>query len=117
MQPLITRLDEIAKGVVIVSGAARREQVDRAVDQALDEIYAGDERARIADALEETAYVWWRTGREGDARHAVAAAAEFRERAPSANPLARALIERLLDARLARARDENETPAPTGGPR
>jgi hypothetical protein len=117
VQPLLTRLDEIAKGVVIVSGAARREQVERAVDQALDEIYAGDERARIADALEETAYVWWRTGREDDARVAVAAAAEFRERAPSENPLARALIERLLAPALARACEENETPAPPGGPR
>jgi hypothetical protein len=117
VQPLLTRLDEIEKGVVIVSGAARREQVDRAVDQALDGIYGGDERMRIADALEETAYVWWCTGREADARLAVAAAAEFRTRAPSENPLARALIERLLAPGLARAREENETPAPTGAPR
>ena len=102
---------------MIVSGAARREQVDRAVDSALDEIYAGEERERIANALEEMAYVWWRTAREDDARIAVAAAADFRERPPGENPIARALIERLLAPALARARDENETPAPPGGPR
>jgi hypothetical protein len=117
VQPLISRLDEIGKGVVIVSGAARRDQVDSAVGQALDEIYDDGERERIASALEETAYVWWRTNREDDARLAVSAAAEFRTRTPSENPLARALIERLLAPALARAREENPTPAPAGGPR
>jgi hypothetical protein len=117
VQPLIDRLDEIAKGVVIVSGAARREQVDRAVEQALGEIYTAEERGRVADLFEETAYVWWRSGREGDARHAIAAAADFRERAPDANPVARAMIERLLSPALARARAESEVHAPAGGAR
>jgi hypothetical protein len=117
VQPLISRLDEIAKGVVIVSGAARQEQVERAVEQALDEIYTAPERGRIADLFEETAYVWWQSDREGDARQAIAAAADFRERAPRANPVARAMIERLLSPALARARAESELPAPAGGAR
>jgi hypothetical protein len=117
VQPLIERLDELAKGVVIVSGAARREQVDRAVEQALDEIYTADERGRVADLFEETAYVWWQSGREGEARQAVAAAADFRERAPRANPVARAMIERLLSPALARARAESEAHAPAEGAR
>ncbi len=117
VQPLIERLDQLAKGVVIVSGAARREQVDRAVEEGLDEIYAPEQRGRIADLFEETAYVWWQSGREGDARQAVAAAAEFRAREPRANPVARAMIERLLSPALARARAESEGHAPAGGAR
>ncbi len=117
IQPLIDRLDELSKSVVIASAAARAEQVDRAVEQALDEIYSADERGRIADRFEETAYVWWQSGREGEARQAVAAAADFRERAPGANPVARAMIERLLSPALARARAESEVHAPAGGAR
>jgi hypothetical protein len=116
VQPLIERLDELAKGVVIVSGAARREQVDRAVEDALEGIYSAEERSRIADLFEETAYVWWQTGREGDARQAIAAAGDFRDRAPRENPVARAMIERLLSPALARARAEDEAQAPAGGP-
>jgi hypothetical protein len=115
VQSLIERLDELSKGVVIVSGAARREQVDRAVDDALDAIYPPEERGRIADLFEETAYVWWQSGREGDARQALAAAADFRTREPRDNPVARAMIERLLSPALARARAESDSPAPAGG--
>jgi hypothetical protein len=115
VQPLIERLDELAKGVVIVSGPARREQVDRAVDDALEAIYPREERDRIADLFEETAYVWWQSGREGDARQALAAAADFRTCEPRDNPVARAMIERLLSPALARARAESDSPAPAGG--
>ena len=115
VQPLIERLDELAKGVVIVSGPARREQVDRAVDDALEAIYPRGERDRIADLFEETAYVWWQSGREGDARQALAAAADFRTCEPRDNPVARAMIERLLSPALARARAESDSPAPAGG--
>ncbi|TMA31004.1 MAG: hypothetical protein E6J87_16760 [Deltaproteobacteria bacterium] len=117
VQALIDRLEELAKSVVIVTPAARREQVDRAVEDALDEIYGGDERGRIADLFEETAYVWWQTGREGEARQAIAAAADFRARAPRENAVARAMIERLLSPALARARAESEASAPAGGVR
>jgi hypothetical protein len=117
VQPLIDRLDELSKSVVIASAAARREQVDRAVEDALDEIYSAEERQRIADLFEETAYVWWQTGRAADARQAVAAAADFRDRAPRENPVARAMIERLLSPALARARSEGEQPASAGGVR
>src|SRR5258705_8549978 len=117
VQALIDRLEELAKSAVIVTPAARREQVDRAVEDALDEIYGGDERGRIADLFEETAYVWWQTGREGEARQAIAAAADFIARAPRENAVARAMIERLLSPALARARAESEASAPAGGVR
>ncbi len=111
VQGLIERLDELAKGVVIVSEAARREQVDRAVEDALDAIYAPEQRSRIADLFEETAYVWWRSGRETEARQALAAAGDFRTREPRENPVARAMIERLLAPALLRARSDSREPA------
>jgi hypothetical protein len=117
VQPLIEKLDELAKSVVIVSGAARREQVDAAVDDALEAIYPPEERGRIADLFEETGYVWWQTGREDDARQALAAAADFRTCEPRGHAVARAMIERLLSPALARARAESESTAPAGGPR
>jgi hypothetical protein len=116
VRALIEKLDELTKGVVIVTPAARREQADRAVEDALDEIYGADERSRIADLFEETAYVWWHSGREADARQAIAAAADFRTREPRANPVARAMIERLLSPALVRAR-EGDAPASAGGAR
>ena len=103
---VIARLDEIAKGVVITSDAARRERVDGVLEDALDEIYDAAQRTRTADAFEEMAYVWWQSGHDSDARQAVAAATAFRELAPRANPVARAMLERLLAPALARARDE-----------
>jgi hypothetical protein len=120
VQPLIERLDELSKGVVIVSGAARREQVDHAVDDALDAIYPADERERIASLFEETAYVWWQSKREGDARQALAAAADFRTCEPRDNPC-RACDDRTIVVARACARaarraiplpleERNETP-------
>jgi len=112
LKGVIERLDGIAKGVVIVSGAARAEQVDDALRDALAEVYDEAERERVVRLLEETAYVWWRLGREDDARRALGAASGFASLPPAENPIARAMLEILLRPALERARAEPGEVAP-----
>jgi len=105
VRPLLDRLDEIARGVIVVSDAARGDQVDRTLAEALDEIYDAPLRERTAERFEESAYVDWKSGREDAARASLAAARAFREQEPSAHPLARAMLETVLAPALQRARD------------
>ncbi len=119
---LIERLQEIAKSVVVASGAAREEQVESVVTDSLAEIFGEDERDRVARCLDETAYVWWKTGREADARTALAGATGFRTIAPEANPAARKMIEVLLRPAIENAiageapTDTEATPEGAEGP-
>ncbi len=101
----VDRLDEIAKGTLIVSGAARSEQVDRALEEALEEVYDEAQRSRLADAFEENAYVWQQLGRAEDAVLAIAAASCLRDRDSRAQPVIREMLERLLAPALTRARE------------
>ncbi|MEM7413320.1 MAG: hypothetical protein AAF430_24020 [Myxococcota bacterium] len=105
VQSLIDALSEIGKGVVVVSEAAREEQIDAALERGLDEIYDADERERMAHRFDETAYVWWKQGETDDARIALAVAAGFRDDAFPQRATARRLLERLLAPALQRARE------------
>jgi len=96
LHALAERLGELARGAVIVSGARRREQIDRALGDALPELFAEPFAERTAHRFEETAYVLWQSGRVDDARACLAAAARLREGDPQENPVARALIELVL---------------------
>ena len=69
------------EGVLVVSEAARRDQVQRVLDEAPLELGAGDAGLVIALRLEETAYLWWQGGREDDARACLAAARPCASRA------------------------------------
>jgi len=113
---LIERLQEISKSVVVVSGSAREEQVDTALTDALEDVFDETQRERIARQLEETAFVWWRTGRDAEAQTAIAAASAFRTTAPSENRAARGMIEVLLKPAIENARSgEEAAEAPAGG--
>jgi hypothetical protein len=116
VQGLIDRLQEIAKGVVIIGSAARDEQIDAALTEALGGIYDAAQRERVSRGLEETAYVWWKAGRESDARSALAAATAFRTLDPAENPVARAMLEVLLRPALERAREGEAPPAEEAAP-
>lgn len=118
VRPLLDRLDEIARGVILVSDAARSEQVDRTLREALDEVYDEGLRERTAARFEESAYVEWKSGRDDDARACLAAARAFREQPPADNPVARAMLESVLAPALRRARegaDPAEAERPGGG--
>jgi hypothetical protein len=96
LERLAARIREAAEGRVIVSGAARSARIQEALDACLGEVFAGDAAAASAARFRESAYVAWKMGREDDARAALAAARAFEERPAGKNPVARALLEKVL---------------------
>jgi hypothetical protein len=93
LQGLAERLLESAKGQIIVAPPLRRQQVARALDEAVESLYAGPLAARTAGCFRETAYVLWKAGREQDARAALAAALAFEAGPGSSAGIARAILE------------------------
>jgi hypothetical protein len=106
LEGLAEKLGEIERGVIIVSGARRKEQVCQTLDEALAEIFAGAAGVHAARRFEESAYVLWKSGREDEARACLSAARAYREMEPQANPVARAALERLLGPLLERLESE-----------
>jgi hypothetical protein len=87
------RLRESLESRVIVSGPARREQLDRILGDALEEVFDDAGAGRAAHRLRESAFVIWKHGDEDGARACLAAAAAFEAGSPRDNPVARALLE------------------------
>jgi hypothetical protein len=98
-----------------VSGATRAARLDDRLAEALREIYAGDANAVAAHRCREGAFSFWRSGDEAAARACLAAARAFASEPPEQNPVARALLERVLrpafDA-LAREAEAGGAPKP-----
>jgi hypothetical protein len=101
LEKLAERIGELAKSPLVVSPAARREQAQTLLAEAQGEIFAEPVGAYTAQRLEESAYVFWKTGREQDARACLAAAQAFRSQPAPENPVARALLEAVLAPLLA----------------
>jgi len=106
LEGLVEKLGEIEKGVVIVSGPRRKEQVRQTLDEALSDIFAGPAGMHAAHRFEESAYVLWKSGREDEARACLAAARAHREAEPQANPVARAALDRMLGPLIERLESE-----------
>jgi len=106
LQSLAERLLENAKGQIVVAAAVRREQAARTLDQAVESIYAGPHAARVAICFQETAYLFWKGGREEDARAALAAARAFASGPEASAPVARAILEVTLGPVLERLDQE-----------
>jgi hypothetical protein len=96
LQELALRVAQAREGVLVVSEAARGDQVQRALDDAAEESAAGEAGEAVALRLEEVAYLWWQQGREADARACLAAADAWRGSAEAHAPLARAFVETWL---------------------
>jgi hypothetical protein len=105
LQPLADRLLEVARGTIIVSGARRREELDRVLEEALAGLFAAPFAAQTAARFEEAAFWLWQRGREEEARDALAAAAAFRAGEPRENPVAKAMIEAILAPVFAKAEE------------
>lgn len=103
------KLQEAATSTLVVSGATRREQIEGALAEAVREAFAGGGAAPLAARLAETGYLWWRAGRDDDARACLAAARGLREGAVEDQPVARALLELVLAPLLERLRQEEDS--------
>jgi hypothetical protein len=105
LQELVEKLTKLGEGTLVVSPAARREQSDQVLEEALPRIYAEPHADRTAARFEEAAYVFWKNDAEDDARACLAAAASFRAGEPAANPVARVLLEVVLEPALRKLED------------
>ena len=101
--PIVERLRTVLDSPLVVSGAAKREQVARLVEEASAEVFAGEAGEVASQRFRETAFVRWRQGDEAGARACLAAAAAFAAGKPGENPVARAFLERWLAPLLAAA--------------
>jgi hypothetical protein len=106
LQGLAKRLSEGAQGKIIVAEPVRQQQVARILDEAVESVYAGQLAARTAGCFREAAYVLWRTGREEDARAALAAGQAFEAGSEARAPVARAMLEVALAPVLERLERE-----------
>jgi len=109
LQELAEKIAEIGRGVIVVSEHERREQVRRAIDAALETLYAEPFATRVAERFEESAYLLWKGGREEDARASLAAARAFRDGNAARHPVARTTVEEMLGPVLERAEGEEKS--------
>lgn len=103
------RIQEAVRGRIIVSGAQQGERVDVALHEVLGEVFDAAGAERNAARLEEAAYLFWKQGREDDARACLGAARALREGPASESALARALLEVALAPVLAALREEEKS--------
>ena len=106
MTPVVERIRTALDSPLVVSGATRREQVARLVEEAAGEIFAGDASQVAALRFREAAFALWRGGDEGAARACLAAASAFESRPGAENPVARAFVELWLRPLLSAADGE-----------
>jgi hypothetical protein len=106
LRELAEKVRQAAESPLLVDDTQRRSHVDEVVGEALEARYAEPAGERTARRLEEAAYAAWKGDRSDEAHALLAAAQTFRERAPRDNPVARALLERVLEPMLAALREE-----------
>jgi hypothetical protein len=106
MTPVVERIRTALESPLVVSGATRREQVARLVEEAAGEIFTGDASAIAAQRFRETAFAFWRRGDEPAARACLAAASTFEAQSGAENPVARAFVELWLRPLLGAASGE-----------
>ena len=102
------RLAEIGRGRIIVSEPHRREQVNGVLEEALGRVFAEGFATATAQRFEESAYVLWKGGAVEDARACLATARVFREKTPAENPVARTMLEVLLEPVLSKIEEETK---------
>jgi len=93
---LAERVKEGAESGLVLTAAQRQERIARLIDEEAGVVFQGAFAEWTAARWRELAYVAWKSGREEDARAAVAAAAAFTRESPAGNPVAAALLEAAL---------------------
>jgi hypothetical protein len=103
------RLAEVGRGRIIVSEPHRREQVNDVLQETLGRVFAERFASATAQRFEESAYVLWKGGAVEDAKACLATARVFREKAPGDNPVARTMLEVLLEPVLSKLEEETKS--------
>ncbi|MBW2315002.1 MAG: hypothetical protein JRH10_12485 [Deltaproteobacteria bacterium] len=107
LKETVDRLNEARDAKVVVAGGTQgrfEEILEDAAEAAYDEAFSACTAARF----EESAYLFWKLSREPEARACLAGARSFREGEARSNPVARALLGRLL-APLMQEKEEEES--------
>jgi hypothetical protein len=116
LSEIVQRLGEVAEGVVVVSAAAKREQLDHALDEAVDRVFEAGFAGSTANRFEETAYIFWRREALEDARACLAAADAFRGAKAEYRELGRAMLEVVLAPTLKSIEQQSEKTENPDGP-
>ena len=110
LRETIEKLGEARDSKIVVSGTAEKGRFEEILAAAAEDAYAEGVSGQMAARFEESAYVFWKTGQEDPARACLAGARAFREQEARDNPVARALLDRLLAPLMQEAgRTEEET--------
>lgn len=117
LNEVVEQLDEMDQSRIVVSGTSRRGRIQAVLNEGLKRIFSDDFSMTTSRRLEETAYVIWKHGKygttgdadaDGSARACLAAARAFAEKAPTDNPVARAMLEVLLEPALRKLDEETK---------
>jgi hypothetical protein len=100
LSSLFERIRTAMGSPLVVSQAAKREQLDSLLGDALEEIFVGPGAELAAHRLRESAFVLWRHDDEEAARACLAGARAMEDGSPRENPLARAMLETALGPAL-----------------
>ncbi|HEU4429973.1 MAG TPA: hypothetical protein VFT98_14520, partial [Myxococcota bacterium] len=94
--PILERVRADLASPLVVSGATKAGRMEDRLTESLAEVYDADAAAVAAHRCRESAFSFWRSGDEPASRACLAAAREFASAKPADNPVARALLERVL---------------------
>jgi hypothetical protein len=101
---------------LLLTAEPRETRLERIVGTAIDTLYTPEMRRAFRRRLEETAYVFWQSGRERAARQAVAAAFAIGDTGSlRTHPLLRAIVVRSIE--MAVQIDRSGMPLPPGANR
>jgi len=104
---VLERIRERVRGRIVLSEAGQRERVDAALSEAAAELFDAEYGEATAKRFAQSAYVFWKLGKEEEARLSVSAALAFRDLAPTDNPVAMALLDVALGSALKSLREED----------
>jgi hypothetical protein len=116
LRTVMEQIRDRVRGRIILSESSRQERVDAAVSEAATEVFGGEFGEVTAKRFSHSAYVFWKLGKEEEARWSASAARAFRDLAPADNPLAPALLDAALGPALKSLREEDSDQADTADP-
>ncbi|MDH3212598.1 MAG: hypothetical protein OEM05_08945 [Myxococcales bacterium] len=106
---LAEELAELGRSRILVSPASRRERAESLLQEGAVRIFDDAFAAATSRRFEESAYVLWKREAVAEARACLAAARAFRAQAPGDNPVARAILDVVLEPALRKLEEESKS--------